>query len=172
MLPAGVASNFGQMMNVRPRSYFAAESFHHAYHQASSQQYYNLALYRSPIVVMKLTRAFLASLKITSRATHLLNPFQGEHIWQRHKNEANAIHAAMPMALNNLRYIGRRFLSRRIEVTAVGECAGGRLLLVGFKFVPARRASTKGDEALVKTAYFVDDNRIAALVKQGQLKAV
>ena len=121
--------------------------------------------------VSNLTLELLSALGVTTAAQHLLLSVQGEHIRKRRKSEAQAIIAAIPHALEHLRFIGRRSAEKEVHIV-VGQRRVGRTLLVGIKFVPANRARSDRDEAWVTTAYFVRDAEVRRLLRNGQLRPV
>jgi hypothetical protein len=130
-----------------------------------------IAALRADIVVMTLTEHFQAILGVTTSADNLVLPVQGQHIRTSRGREAHVIIDAIPQALARIKYLGQR-QPDNIERMAVGEYKLGRLLLVGVRFLPAERARSKRDEAVVTTAYFLRNSELRRLLRRGQLRPV
>lgn len=121
------------------------------------------------VQVGKLSVELLSTLGVSSKANWLLLSVQGQHIRERRKHEAQVIVMTIPAALDQLKYHGRRKGVGNVH-TVVGRSGLGRYLLVGIKFVPARRARSSQDEAWVTTAYFVRQKELKRQLKNGELR--
>ena len=119
-------------------------------------------------VVVGNAAALAADLGVHTSAQRLLLPTQGRHI-RRGKPDSRAIIAALPAALEALRYRGYR--KAKDEHTAVGSCGNGCMLLVGVVFVAARDPS-QNDEARITTAHFISQQTLRKKVRNGQLAPI
>ncbi|MBI3776814.1 MAG: hypothetical protein HY273_14930 [Gammaproteobacteria bacterium] len=135
---------------------------------ASRQRSNHMRVLRADILVMKLSNELLSIFDVATRPEDLLLWFQGEHIRQRRKHEANAIIEGIPRALTSIKYFGQRIVAGRgNEYTAVGEHKLGCLLLVGIKFVISKNAHSNKDEAWVTTAHFIREAELRRLLRKG-----
>jgi hypothetical protein len=119
-------------------------------------------------VVVGNAAALAAELRVRTSAQQLVLPTQGRHI-RLGKRDSRAIIAALPAALESLRYRGYR--KAKDEPTAVGLCGYGRMPLVGVVFVGARDPS-QNDEARITTAHFIGQQALDKKVRNGQLTPI
>jgi hypothetical protein len=119
-------------------------------------------------VVVGNAAALAAELGVHTSAQRLLLPTQGRHI-RLGKRDSRAVIAALPAALESLRYRGYR--KAKDEHTAVGSCGSGCMLLVGVVFVGARDPS-QNDEARITTAHFIGQKKLRKKVRNGQLTPI
>ena len=139
--------------------------------QAARQRQNHMRILRADILVMQLSVHLLSALGVISGAPHMLLQRQGEHIRTRRKHEAQAIIEAIPRALVQLKYCGRRNAASEVHM-AVRQHSVGRYLLVGIKFVPSGRARTQQDEAWITTAHFLRGAELRRLLRNGRLHPI
>ena len=119
-------------------------------------------------VVVGNAAALAAELGVRTSAQRLLLRTQGRHIRLR-KPDSRAIIAALPAALESLRYRGYR--KAKDEHTAVGSCGNGCMLLIGVVFVRPRDPS-ESDEARITTAHFIGQRTLRKKVRNGQITPI
>ncbi len=119
------------------------------------------------VVVAQLSDELAALLGVSTLAKQILAPLQGKHIREQRPAEAQAIIASIRDALSHITYYGSR--QDLPEHTLVGELHNNRRLLVGIKFIPAIRASSNKDEALITTAHYLSQAKLQQKLDNGQL---
>ena len=116
------------------------------------------------VAVAPLSSELTALLGVNTLAKQILLPIQGRHIRKQRLDEARSVIASIPNALTRIRYLGNRELPH--EYTLVGKLDDKRLLLVGIKFVPANRASSNQDEALLTTSHYLGQDNLKRMLKK------
>ena len=160
----------------------ANHAAHHAWAlQASSHHVsfyslvYDRARYIAPIhghfLVVKVTDSLLALLDISSQAEDLLLRAYGAHIQVRRARRSAEIIRAIPEALRQIKYVGRKLGERELR-HVVGISDIGKMLFVGLEFVPSARAPSHRDEAWVTTAHYVDLKEIRRCLRRNLLRPV
>lgn len=124
---------------------------------------------RANLVVATLAPDLLRLLGVDTHAEKLMLKTQGEHIRSRREHQAVALITAIPNALIDVKYYGRRIGGENVY-SVVGEAGLGKLVLVGIKFVPARRARSGSDEAWVTTVHFLREKELRRLLRDGRVQ--
>lgn len=125
--------------------------------------------YVANVIIYKLDNEIKTMLGISSTAIDLILPTQGKHIRERRGKEAKQIISSIAKALEEIKYYGRR-LDEKVH-TVIGTHKG-RLLLVGIKFIPAEKAKSGMDEALITTSYFLNEKRLKEMLNKNNVKPI
>jgi hypothetical protein len=121
-----------------------------------------------------LTPNLLAAIYVLTSAQDLLMAYNTEqHIWDEHKQDAEAIIDALAPSLSRVRYRTEKRRAISDERTIVSAHppgpAPGRWLLIGLKFLPHHRSRSRQDEAWVTTAYFINETELHRQIRQQHL---
>ncbi len=137
---------------------------------AQVQHHRSVAALLGNFSVLKLTPDFLSILEVTTTAVDLVFKHQGDHIRQKDGHLAPAVFEAIPHAMSRIEYKGGSVNGNNVIRTAVGRSQDGHWLVLGMKFIPAKYAPSRQDEAWGRTAHFFDESDLPRMIDKWGLR--